>query len=262
MKTLPFFLLHSGTLRENWLSRRDPKAKTLFVIGVLLINLLSDSLIAPLLMTLGCIAILFFLRASLRLSSKTCLLRFAWAFFAAFLILFSQLLWHGETPFYSISWHGMSLSLHQEGLQKGLAMALDVLSGLSLLYLLSLTTSFEQWVQVGRAIRLPWVLMELLILTYSFLHLLWPEAQRIQQAQRQRLGYWGWRASLRSLSILAGMVFMSSMERVNRLYEAMRSKGYKKGRLFAPCRNCYDSRSLLEVACALGLLLGLVGLVR
>ena len=52
------------------------------------------------------------------------------------------------------------------------------------------------------------------------------EAGRIRTAQESRLGYQGFRRSLRSLGALAGTVFIRSLRRGDRVFAALESRGY------------------------------------
>ena len=71
------------------------------------------------------------------------------------------------------------------------------------------------------------MLVELTLIMYRYIFLLFDEAQRIRTAQRARLGFSRFRSGLRSSGILGGMLLLRSFDRADRSFAAMRCRGYR-----------------------------------
>ena len=92
----------------------------------------------------------------------------------------------------------------------------------------------------------PHTWIEIAMLMYRYLHILFEQAASVVSAQSVRLGYSGLRRSFQSLGSLAGMVILRSLDQAEKSHEAMMARGYR-GRLPLPaCRRCRGGKG---VAC-------------
>ena len=121
---------------------------------------------------------------------------------------------------------------YREGFVLGLVVLSRVVGSVSVLLFLSVTTPVHE---LGRALisfRVPRVLVEILLLTYRYIFVLWDEGIRIREAQTLRLGYpaWnnitGWKRAFKSTSTLMGMIFIRAYDRAERTFAAMQVRAY------------------------------------
>lgn len=140
----------------------------------------------------------------------------------------------GET----VLWRWGILTLRQEGIE---AMVLVVCRFLAILVtglVLLGTTPFLTLMKTMRSLGLPQIMVDLTLLTYRYLHDLRAQVAAMQQAMRLRGA--GSRAArgrrqvpflpnlhdLNQFAALAGTLFVRSYEQSERVYKAMRLRGY------------------------------------
>ncbi|MBU7007045.1 cobalt ECF transporter T component CbiQ [Phosphitispora fastidiosa] len=141
-------------------------------------------------------------------------------------------LFHQGSQVFSLEIQGWEIKIYGEGLILGTTVLLRIISSVSILLCLSLTTPVHE---LGYALiwfRIPRVIVEILLLTYRYLFVLWDEGMRIRQAQAMRLGYpdWrnpaGWKKAVNSTSTLMAMVFIRAYDRAENTFSAMQIRGY------------------------------------
>jgi len=111
------------------------------------------------------------------------------------------------------------------GRAAGLAL-LRAAAALSCLLLLAVTCPAPDLVRGLRRLGLPAESVELALLVWRFLLLLLESAGAIRQAQEARLGWRGWRRSLRSLGLLIALLLPRAMERAQRLEIGLAARGF------------------------------------
>ncbi len=88
---------------------------------------------------------------------------------------------------------------------------------------------FAEALAIARLMRLPHVFLELILLSHRYLFGVKQCTHEVMMAQRQRLGYRGFRTSLRSYSLLLTAVFIKSLRFSVQNYQAMTVRGYNGG---------------------------------
>ncbi len=91
---------------------------------------------------------------------------------------------------------------------------------------LSLTTPMNDLFGLLRRSVIPNGFVEMAELIYRYIFVLYDCAQRIELAQKTRLGYSDIRASYRSVSSLAVSVFVRAYKQADRTYTALEARGY------------------------------------
>lgn len=184
-------------------------------------------------------------------------------------------------PFFSgqtVLWQMGPLALRQEGLAALLLIAGRFLSIITMGFILLGTTPFLTLVSTLRSLGLPPVLADMTLLTYRYLFDLAETLSRMKLAMRLR-GFGQARSGdrlplvprfpdLTGLSALAGTLLIRSYEQSERVYKAMRLRGYgympQSG--IAPSHHqkppfsTIDRRSLMGLAGAVSLAIALLGL--
>ncbi|HNS48595.1 MAG TPA: CbiQ family ECF transporter T component [bacterium] len=95
------------------------------------------------------------------------------------------------------------------------------------LVIFSATTSFPVLLERLESLRTPRLITVTLALMYRYLFLMAGEVERLKRAVLARSGRGGSRAILRALAGGTGQLFIRSLERGERVYQAMLSRGYQ-----------------------------------
>ena len=173
----------------------------------------------------------------------------------------TQLFWVKQgDPLLSFPLFDWQLTMYQAGIARGLELAARIIGGMGVLLFFSLTTPLPELMRAAKFFRCPPVLVELALIMYRYIFLLFEEAERIRNAQRARLGFVSARTALRSAGILGGMLVLRTFDRAERSFAAMRCRGYQGAPTSVP------PKAMLTrdwVVLALGvLLLGALWLLR
>jgi cobalt/nickel transport system permease protein len=94
------------------------------------------------------------------------------------------------------------------------------------------TTSFPEMLRLFRALHVPWLLVTTLALMHRYLFVLTDELARMRRARRCRTftGKAGRRgAQWHMFSVMIGQLFLRASERADRVYDAMRARGWAGG---------------------------------
>jgi cobalt/nickel transport system permease protein len=153
-------------------------------------------------------------------------LRYPGLFIAAVVILLP--LTAGETVIWRWGW----LSLRLEGLEAMGLVVCRFLSILTLGFILLGTTPFLKLIRAMRALRMPAILADMTLLSYRYLFEVADTLTTMQKAMGLR-GFGqqqGWlrlrTKTLKQLASLTGSLLIRSYERSERVYKAMRLRGY------------------------------------
>ena len=208
---------------DRLLVRLDARVKLIVSLAAILAVLLSTHVWLPLAMSACCLAMLLLsgaaiwsmicaLAGPLGLAAVVCLLR-------AFMI--------GTTPMFSFDIGSWQLILTKEGLMDGGLIASRVLGSVSVIVVLCMVTPASDIFAALRWARLPRTWIELAMLMYRYIFMLFEQATAVLSAQKIRLGYAGFRRSLRSMGNLGGVVLLRSIDQAEKTHEAMVARGYE-----------------------------------
>lgn len=150
--------------------------------------------------------------------------------------IMTQLFFTGQTPLFHLG----PVVAYEEGLAQGILLGSKIIGGTCILILFGTMIrtrrvfvatqpaplGFSWWQILAARLHLPATLVDIAVLTYRYLFLLAEEAERIRQAQANRLGHrTGW-TSVKSFGTLIGMIVVRSYDRAERVHEAMLLRGY------------------------------------
>ncbi|MGF1568891.1 MAG: cobalt ECF transporter T component CbiQ [Nodosilinea sp.] len=138
----------------------------------------------------------------------------------------------GET----VLWQGGWLALRQEGLASTALIVSRFVSILTVGFILLGTTPFLTIVQAMRALGLPVILADMTLLSYRYLYEIADTLATMQQAMglrgfghRPQRGFRPSGQMIQQLALLTGNLLLRSYERSERVYKAMRLRGYGYG---------------------------------
>jgi cobalt/nickel transport system permease protein len=129
----------------------------------------------------------------------------------------------------------LGLVITQPGLERFLSVALKSWISIQMAVMLATTNRFQEILLAMRALRLPKLLVAIIGLMWRYLFVMADEALRLIRARQARSGHSAeaargaggsvvWRA--RVTGGMAGSLFLRSLERSDRIYNAMLSRGY------------------------------------
>ena len=114
----------------------------------------------------------------------------------------------------------------RNGLYQGWKLCATALAAVTCLYFLSLNTVMTDILGACRKLRLPSLLIELMLLIYRFIFVLFETASSIMISQQSRLGNRDFKTRVRSFGALGTSLFILSLKRSNALFDAMESRCY------------------------------------
>lgn len=110
---------------------------------------------------------------------------------------------------------------------RGLQLMTTALASVSCLYFLSLSTPMTDILEVLRLLHCPVLILELMLLIYRFIFILSDIASGLHHAQIARLGNKDYRTSLHSFASVCSAVFIRSIRKADRLYDALEARCYQ-----------------------------------
>jgi cobalt/nickel transport system permease protein len=231
----------------------DPRVKLVTALVLLVMVISCQGLFFPLLVSLLCLGLCL----NLGIPVKTLALRFSEPLFIAATVLLLKLFFSGSLPLFSFDFAGIELTGHRDGLMEGVRVASRIVGGVSLLAVVGFATPFTELMAALSWLRVPQVLVDVALFAWRYLFLLLEDAQVVYNAQKNRLGYTGYRRGLSSFGTLAGVLVIKAFDNSQNITTAMVQRGYD-GQMPLLLHRPFKRA---EVACALLLVLGL-GLVR
>lgn len=117
-------------------------------------------------------------------------------------------------------------NLSSGGLDAMTGVALKSLTSVYALILLSATTPFNDMLRGFERLYVPKVFVEIVSFAWRYLFVLRDEAQRMLRARDARAwrGRWLWQAWV--IGLMVGSLFLRSYERAERVFHAMKARGY------------------------------------
>lgn len=113
-----------------------------------------------------------------------------------------------------------------EGIRRAFELCATALSAVTCLYFLSLNTVMTDILGALRKLHLPSLLIELMLLIYRFIFVLFQTASAITVSQQARLGNRDFKTRVRSFGAMGSALFIRALKRSNTLYDAMESRCY------------------------------------
>jgi cobalt/nickel transport system permease protein len=208
--------------QSHSISRVDPRVKLVTALALLVMVISSHGIGFSVLVAILCLGLCL----SIGVSAKTLALRFSEPLFIAATILILKLLFSGAVPLFSLHVAGFELVGHRDGLLEGVRVASRIVAGASLLAVVGFSTPFTELMAALSWLRVPQVLIEVALFAWRYLFLLLEDAHVVYNAQKNRLGYVGYRRGLRSFGTLAGVLVIKAFDNSQSITTAMTQRGY------------------------------------
>lgn len=207
---------------DHPLTRLDARVKLLCALVLLVMVLSGKGFAFPLLMAVMCLALCLSMGVRLRVLA----VRFAEPLFIAVMVLLLKLFFSGHEPLFAFQIAGADIVGHADGLREGLLIASRIGGAVSLVALLGFSTSFTDLMAALAWLRVPRGFTEVALFAWRYLFVLLEDAQVVYSAQKNRLGYAGYRRGLRSFGTLAGALVIKAFDNSQTVTTAMVQRGY------------------------------------
>jgi cobalt/nickel transport system permease protein len=211
-------LIDQLSYKDTFVHRLDPRAKLiatlLFLFTVISFSKYEIAALLPfflypmLLMTIGEIPFMFIFKKVLLVSP-----------FAVFIGIFNPLLDSGQVSIFQ----GLTISA---GWLSFFSIILKFTLTVSTALLLIATTSFPAVCHALRQLRLPSLFVSQLSFLYRYIFVLMEETMRIVRARNMR-SYGQRGKGIRTFVRIVGILFIRTVERAERIYNAMLSRGFQ-----------------------------------
>ncbi|WP_292424439.1 cobalt ECF transporter T component CbiQ [Methanoregula sp.] len=202
-----------------------PGTKILLGLGSLLICLVSPTPVVPL---ISGIILSLVLLIPARISPLVYgeLLIAPAIFTACSIIVLLFMLGGGDViwRFSPVSW--INLTITDNAVRHAILILFRVFGCTISLFFIALTTPMTDLFNIMKRCRIPVELIDLMMIMYRYIFITYEQAREIWQAQIMRLGYSRVKESIRSFSMLCGMLFISSWIAGEGLIHAMDCRCY------------------------------------
>jgi len=231
----------------------DARVKLAFCAGCLAVILLSPSSAASFYAGISCLAFLLVSGVPMR---HVALRMGGPLVFSLFVAIF-QAAFTGGTPAFSMALGPVSFSLGKAGLLLGAGIILHVFGAVAVVLFLSMTTPAHRLLSAAAWYRLPRGLVELLMLTYRYVFVIFEDAVTLYHSQRGRLGYSSVRIGVRSLGTLCGAVFLKALSQAESTGRSMSLRGYT-GEYVPACRERFQPSGAILLSLNFSVTLGIL----
>ena len=211
-----------SSYEDNFITRIDPRVKLFFSFALLVLIICTRNVFVHLSVVSFMVAGIFMLRVN----KKIFLIRGLPAISIAVAVLATQIFLYGHTPIFTVDLFGVTVSGYREGLARGIVLMCRVLAGIATVLFLTLSTSMNKLIYAAGWFRMPGAILEVMMITYRYVFVLFDEFTTVKNAQKIRLGYSSPGESVRSLGNLSGIILLRTVDKSEKLHMAMKSRGY------------------------------------
>lgn len=121
---------------------------------------------------------------------------------------------------------GPAVSFSSVGATTALTVSLRALAATASLLLIILTTPVSEFLGLLRKIRVPAAIVDVTLLVYRFTMVTAEVAERARISQASRMGYTGFRRSLRSAGLLAASLLPRVLDKASRMETGLAARAY------------------------------------
>ncbi|WAI01730.1 cobalt ECF transporter T component CbiQ [Methanogenium organophilum] len=202
-----------------------PAVKLILGLGCILISVSSNSFLTPVIIAvsislitivLGKIHLMFYLRLLF--------IPLGFALLSVLVIVFIRN--SGDVLFSASVFGWLTLTITTGSVNEGMLILSRIFGGMCSLFFISLSTPVTEIFSLAKKCRLPDCFIELAMLIYRYIFILFEQAEMIYQAQVMRLGYMKRKGSVESFGCMAGSLFIHSWESGEKLLGAMDCRCY------------------------------------
>lgn len=206
----------------QFLSRFDARVKLICALALLVMVLSYRGLAFPLLVAAMSLGVCLGMGVRVRLL----LARFAQPLFIAGVVMLLKLVVSGHDLLFTFTVAGMDISGYSDGLREGALIAARIVGAVSVVALVGFSTTFTETMAALAWLRVPRGLIEVALFAWRYLFVLYEDAMVVYHAQKNRLGYAGYRRGLSSFGTLTGALVIKAFDNSQTITTAMVQRGY------------------------------------
>lgn len=120
--------------------------------------------------------------------------------------------------------NGLTIAFHHNDIVHAFIIAAKALGAVSIMYMLSLSTPMEEIITVLGKLRIPDLICELMRLIYRYIFILADSHIKMKNSAISRLGYTGYRRSLKTFGLICSNMLATSFHRASDYYNAVESR--------------------------------------
>lgn len=213
-------LAYSSAIRD-----KSPFAKSAFAVGTLLVCVAARSFVISLivLIVMGC-ATVFYSRTSYCHYVKLMLMPFV--FLALGTVAIAVNLTEVPMDLFNIPVGNKYIAVSVYSLLYAVRLIAVSLASVSCLYFLILTTTVMDLLYVLKKLKCPALIIEIMMLTYRYIFVLFDMASAIMTAQNCRLGNVSAKSAINGMGSMLSVILIRAMQKANVLFDAMESRCY------------------------------------
>ncbi len=223
-----YLMVDAIAQKDNVFTRMDARVKVIISVLALGSVIAMPGLRLPLAVFALAILSLIAVRTPVKLMMSRIVPPMIFGLFVFALMLFFR----GSHQLFAVNPGSFRIVGYTEGFELGFVILTRIVASAAVLLFLSVTTPVHEMGYALVWLRVPKVIVEILLLTYRYIFVLWDEGMRIREAQTLRLGYpsWkrtsGWKCAFRSTATLMGMVIIRAYDRADHTFSAMQVRAY------------------------------------
>ena len=214
----------------NALAKSSPITKTFFALSALIMCVYARSIIVSIILFTIC-TILTIGVAKVKPHLYLDMLTYPTLMIILSCIVIALFFGLGE-PLTQIALPWTTWSIYKSGVSMGINLFFCMEGSLSCMFFLVLTTSITDLGLLFRRAHVPTILVEMSMLIYRYIFMFMEVSATMMTAQKLRLGGNGWMKKIREVSLLAGNLFIRTLEQGERTFVAMSARGYD-GNIYA-----------------------------
>ena len=208
----------------NRFAKCSPYTKGFFALSALIISVSSPSVFAPIaIFATSTLLLLGFAKIPIHLLLDMLMYP---AIMLTLSCLFIALFFGYGEPLTQITFPWFTWTIYKTGITLSITTFLRVTGAISGLFFLVLTTSITDIFISLRRLKVPKVLVEVSLLIYRYIFVFLEVSAKMNTAQTMRLGNTGLRRRIRSIALIAGNLFIRTLEQGERTFTAMNARGY------------------------------------
>ncbi|MHC1723120.1 MAG: cobalt ECF transporter T component CbiQ [Aminipila sp.] len=213
-------LAYSSAIRN-----RSPFLKSAFAVGTLLICVAARSFVISfvILILMGCVTI-FFSRTSPSHYIKLMIAPFV--FLALGTVAIAVNFTDVPMDLLNIAIGSKYIAVSWFSLTYAVRLIIVSLASVSCLYFLILTTPMMDLLYVLKKLHCPSLIIEIMMLTYRYIFVLFDMASSIMTAQNCRLGNISAKSAINGMGNMLSVILIRAMQKANNLFDAMESRCY------------------------------------
>jgi len=208
----------------NALAKSSPTTKVFFALSALILSVSLPSPLVPIIVFLTTTVLLLHF-AKIPAHFYSSLLVYPTIIVALSCLIIALFFGYGE-PLTAIVLPWFGWTVFKSGVMMGVTTFFRVEGALSCLYFLVLTTPMTDIFITLRRAHMPKILIEMSLLIYRYMFVFMEVAAQMYTAQKLRLGHSSWQKRIRSTALIAGNLFIRTLEQGERTFTAMNSRGY------------------------------------